>query len=91
MHRDLIIGAPEGTENLGSTHLCQVQGLYAQRRLISLQGHPEFTSDISREILEIRKKNGIITHAMFTEMIRKVDDKHDGVIVACAFLNFLRE
>lgn len=91
MHRDVITRAPMGTEILGSTPLCQIQGLYAQKRLISLQGHPEFTGDIAREILEIRKKSGIITHAIFAEMIRRVNDKHDGVIVACAFLNFLRE
>lgn len=91
MHRDIITNVPVGTENIGSTLTCKIQGLYAQKRLMTLQGHPEFTSDIVREILEIRKKSGIFNHEVFTEMISRVDDKHDGMIVARAFLKFLRE
>lgn len=91
MHRDMIMEMPMGTENLGYTGPCMIQGLYTRKRLISLQGHPEFNSEIVREILEVRKKNRIITHEMFAEMIGRVDNKHDGVIVAIAFLNFLRE
>lgn len=91
MHRDIVLEIPMGTENIGSTLTCKIQGLYSQRRLITLQGHPEFTSEIVREILEIRKKGGIFTREIFTEMIGRVDDKHDGMVVARAFLKFMRE
>lgn len=91
MHRDMLAELPAGTENLGTTAVCQIQGIYAPKRLIAVQGHPEFTGQIVRELLETRKKAGIFTEEMFQEMIGRVDNKHDGIIVAKAFLKFLEE
>lgn len=91
MHRDIVVELPAGTENLGATAACEVQGMYTPKRLITVQGHPEFTGEIVREILETRKGAGIFTEEMFQEMISRVDDKHDGLTVARAFLGFLKE
>jgi len=59
MHRDIVTALPEGAENLGSTEKCEIQGLYAPGRYISVQGHPEFTEDIVREILLARGDSGV--------------------------------
>lgn len=91
MHRDMIVELPTGTENLGSTAVCKIQGMYAPKRLITVQGHPEFTSEIVRELLETRKRAGIFPEEMFQEMMGRVDNKHDGLAVSMAFLNFLEE
>lgn len=87
MHRDLVLELPIGVENLGSTVICKIQGMYAPKRLITVQGHPEFTSEIVREVFKGRR----FAHEMFREMASKMDNNHDGVIVAGAFLRFLKE
>ncbi|CAI4210773.1 unnamed protein product [Parascedosporium putredinis] len=50
MHRDQVCTFPSDAVPLGSTDICAVQAMYAPRRYFSVQGHPEFTEDIVREI-----------------------------------------
>lgn len=91
MHRDIVTAVPEGAVNLGSTNRCSIQGMFFPKRFISVQGHPEFTSDIVSEILEARHTVGIFTDEEFKDMIGRVGKEHDGVIVAKAFLKFALE
>jgi hypothetical protein len=91
MHRDIVYTHPEGIEALGHSDRCDVQGMYAKGRLISVQGHPEFDGDIVNELLEARHKQGIFGDAMFTEGVSRVRQHHDGVAVAAAFIRFLLE
>ncbi|KAL7627320.1 hypothetical protein AAE478_001512 [Parahypoxylon ruwenzoriense] len=91
MHRDVVFSYPPGAVPLARTELCPVQAMYIPRRLITVQGHPEFTEDIVREILEMRRYGGILSENIFEDGMRRVANKHDGVAVARAFLRFLRE
>jgi len=91
MHRDIVTALPEGAENLGSTEKCEIQGLYAPGRYISVQGHPEFTEDIVREILLARGDSGVFTRDELEEYLSRVGLEHDGVVVAKAFLKFIKE
>ncbi|KAI1370264.1 class I glutamine amidotransferase-like protein [Hypoxylon crocopeplum] len=91
MHRDVVFSLPPGAASLASTAVCPVQAMYVARRLITVQGHPEFTEDMVREILEMRRYGGILGPDIFDDGMRRVADKHDGVAVARAFLRFLHE
>jgi GMP synthase-like glutamine amidotransferase len=91
MHRDVINGFPEGVTPMGSSTACENQGMYRKGRLITVQGHPEFTSDIVQEILESREKAGIFPPGVYDDGIRRLQDHDDGVAVAQAFLRFLLE
>jgi len=89
MHKDIVYNLPEGTELLGYSPKCDVQGFYVRRRLITVQGHPEFTSQIVSEIAKSRHAQGIFDEAMYRDAISRVDNPHDGVAVSKAFLKFL--
>ena len=78
-------------EPLGHSPLCEVQGMYARGRLITVQGHPEFDERIVRELLQARHEQGIFDDEMFQDGMRRVTDRNDGVTVAAAFLRFLLE
>lgn len=91
MHRDIVYEYPEGIENLAYTAKCAVQGMYATKRLITVQGHPEFTEEIVREILATRHKAGIFDDPTYEEMVGRVDKYQDGVVVAQAFLKLVLE
>lgn len=91
MHRDEVHAYPPGVVPLAHTPACPTQAMYLPGRMISVQGHPEFTESIVREILQLRHDSGIFSDAVYEDAMARVADKHDGVAIAQAFLRFLRE
>ena len=91
MHKDLVYHYPDGVEDLGSSDACKVQGMYMPGRLITVQGHPEFTEEIVRELLENRHRLNIFGDEVFEEAVKRVGKSQDGVLVAQAFVEFLMD
>ena len=91
MHRDEVVSLPAKTTLLASTERCPVQGFYIPQRVITVQGHPEFTASVVREILELRHALGVFDDATFGDAVSRVEREQDGVSVARAFLRFLLE
>ena len=65
--------------------------MYISKRLITVQGHPEFTETIMRELLEKRRQQKVFGEDTYQDAISRVAKPHDGVLVAEAFLRFLAE
>ncbi|QSZ28762.1 hypothetical protein DSL72_003267 [Monilinia vaccinii-corymbosi] len=91
MHKDAVCEYPTEVEPLAYTDKCATHGMYIKGRLITVQGHPEFTGDIVRELMEARHDVGIFDDETFNEAIGRIKEDHDGVVVAQAFLKFMRE
>nr|OQO18166.1 hypothetical protein B0A51_13349 [Rachicladosporium sp. CCFEE 5018] len=91
MHRDIVYEFPEGVESLGHSPRCDVQGMYIKHRLVTVQGHPEFTGDIVAELLDSRHERGIFDDAMYEDGMKRVRKPHDGIAVGAAFIRFLLE
>ncbi|OQO09587.1 hypothetical protein B0A48_04989 [Cryoendolithus antarcticus] len=91
MHRDIVYEFPKGVESLGHSPRCDVQGMYIKHRLITVQGHPEFTGDIVAELLDSRHERGIFDDAMYEDGMKRVRQPHDGIAVGAAFIRFLLE
>lgn len=88
MHRDHVVGVPEGAQLLASTDVCENQGFVIPGKVITVQGHPEFTVDIMGELLESRRAIGLFNEELYESGVErnKVDD---GVFIAQAFYRFL--
>lgn len=91
MHQDIVVSYPLGVKPLGSSPICENQGMYVKRRLITLQAHPEFRHDIMVEIVEVRKEQKILDESLAADGLRRAMDRHDGYTVAKAFVRFLIE
>ncbi len=91
MHRDCVFSYPEGVEPLGSSPVCEVQGMYSPKRLMTVQGHPEFNEQIMTEIVYTRHATGIFDDEAYQAHSKKVGLPHDGLVVSQAFLKFLLE
>ncbi|CCU81451.1 unnamed protein product [Blumeria hordei] len=89
MHRDIVYSCPEGTELLASSSRYEVQGLYIPERLMTFQGHPEYTADIISEVLHIRHDMGIFDDEMLSDALQRSKEPHDGYEVGRVFLKFL--
>jgi len=50
--------------------------------VITVQGHPEFTKDIERELLITRHKNGIFNNTTYKDAMGRVDKYQDRVVVS---------
>ena len=91
MHRDIIFDYPSNVVPLGSSPLCAVQGMYLPRRLITVQGHPEFTEEIVSEIVATRKNAGVFNEEQTEDAIHRASLEHDGVAIGVTLLKFLLE
>ncbi|KAI4172903.1 MAG: hypothetical protein LQ343_003311 [Gyalolechia ehrenbergii] len=89
MHKDIVFEYPNGVQPLGSTSRCKVQGMFVPGRVMTVQGHPEFTEEILVEILEVRHEQGVFGDEMYEDAMARVGRKHDGVIVGKRFIEFL--
>lgn len=91
MHRDAVLQLPDGVQNLGTSPVCSIQGLYAPGRILSLQAHPEFNGAIMSEILTLRRSQNVFDREMFENAMSRADAHHDGAIVGEAVWKFLIE
>lgn len=89
MHRDIVYRYPEGVEQLGSSAVCSVQGMYKRRHVITVQGHPEFNEEIVTEIVRVRHASGIFNDEEFERYVQMAVKPHDGVLVGRIFVEFL--
>ncbi|KAI4234911.1 MAG: hypothetical protein LQ352_008142, partial [Teloschistes flavicans] len=80
MHKDIVFDHPPGVQALGSTGRCKVQGMFVPGRLLTVQGHPEFTEEILVEILEVRHEQGVFGDEIYEEAMARVGKKHDGLM-----------
>jgi hypothetical protein len=91
MHKDIVYGFPSSVEEIGYSPVCDNQGMYIKDKLITVQGHPEFTKEIVEEILKSRHSKGVFTDMVFEDAMKRLTDHDDGIIVGQAFLRFLLE
>lgn len=87
----MVYNYPSGVEDLAYTQKCPVHGMYIAKRLITVQGHPEFDEEMVRELLDSRHKLGVFDDEVYRDAIGRVDKYQDGVVVSKAFLRFLLE
>ncbi|KAL9582703.1 MAG: hypothetical protein Q9212_003148 [Teloschistes hypoglaucus] len=88
MHKDIVFDHPHGVQPLGSTSRCKVQGMAVPRRVLTVQGHPEFTEEILVEILEVRHQQGVFGDEIYGEAMGRVGRGHDGLLVGKKFVEF---
>jgi len=91
MHKDIVYEVPHGVTQLAYTSKCTNQGMYAKGRLITVQGHPEFTDEIVTELLEARHASGVFDDTLYKDGMDRVGNRHDGVTVGKAFVKFALE
>ena len=91
MHKDIVYAYPPEVIPLGYSPTCEVQGMLVPGRVVTVQGHPEFTEDIVRELLVTRHEQRIFSNEVFEDAVGRVAGKQDGVLVAEAFMRFLVE
>ncbi|KAK6335505.1 hypothetical protein TWF696_002279 [Orbilia brochopaga] len=100
LHRDSLVTLPvnpfpqlpEATLDIvGETDTCAVQGVYTPRKVISLQGDPELTTEMMMTLVRERIQGGHYTKDFANDAARRANLRNDGVAIGAAFLRFLLE
>lgn len=76
-HRDIVYGLPTGSvsgtsfQSIGSTSKCSIQGLITETgpiKLLTFQGHPEFTTAESLRMLDIDYEKKLFDKAVYERL-----------------------
>ncbi|KAI0826643.1 class I glutamine amidotransferase-like protein [Trametes gibbosa] len=92
MHRDHVPSVPPSFHLLGSTPVAPNQGMVrlypfapspsalspADVHIFTVQGHPEFRTQISREIVKVRHASGLLDNCLVADYERRADWRNDG-------------
>jgi GMP synthase-like glutamine amidotransferase len=64
IHQDQVVKQPPSSTLLASSAFCDFAAFGYGEHGLSFQGHPEFTLDYERDLINQRKQNGRIPHAV---------------------------
>ncbi|KAF3073915.1 hypothetical protein CFAM422_004434 [Trichoderma lentiforme] len=90
MHRDAVVEVPPNIDVIASSCSCKVQMMFQPGRVITIQGHPEFDSRISKSWLDQRYKEGLVGQELYGYALTKLNLGHDGMEILQAMCKFLR-
>ncbi len=76
-HQDQVITPPDGAEVIGSSDFCANAALLYDNRILTIQPHPEFTTDILETIIRLRGK-GAVPDPLLERAINTLDAETDS-------------
>jgi hypothetical protein len=65
--------------------------MYQRGNFISFQGHPEFNEEVIREILVMKKADGLFGPEVYEDSVKRASLEHDGLLVGRLFWKFILE
>ena len=88
-HKDQVTEVPRDATVIASSEFCPVAGMILGDHILTFQGHPEFTRDYSRDLMNMRRD--ILGEDVFTSGIASLDDTPHGDTVSNWVVRFLEE
>ncbi|KAJ8146450.1 hypothetical protein OY671_000480 [Metschnikowia pulcherrima] len=102
-HRDIVYGMPPTSthsllsstsfQNLGNTAKCSIQGLVTESgpiKILTFQGHPEFTTAESLKMLELMAQENKLDKAVFERSAYNTKNlENQGYIIGGVIRNFI--
>ncbi|CAM9020235.1 unnamed protein product [Wickerhamomyces anomalus] len=90
-HQDIVYETPKGCKNIGSSKRTESQGFYKKDKILTFQGHPEFTKSFTEDALEMKLKDGKITQDAYEDAINVLNNnEHHGSKIGEVIVNFIQ-
>jgi GMP synthase-like glutamine amidotransferase len=86
MHQDQVTTIPSEAKRFLGSHFCQNSGFYIDDRVLAIQQHPEFTSELCRDLI-VRRKERI--GKQYKPALQSLDIQHQGEYVGQWMANFI--
>lgn len=91
MNKDTVQESPAGVEQIAWRPINPNHGMYCPKKVLTVQGHPEFDSAIVGELVKMRLDQGIIPQDKYDDAMTRLNDSTDGIAVGKAILKFYSE
>jgi GMP synthase-like glutamine amidotransferase len=88
-HRDQVLELPTGAQRLLSSDFCPNAAFYIPGKVLAIQGHPEFSVDYARALLNHRA--GQWSPEKVAQVESSFAQSHDGSLVAQWIRRFLQQ
>lgn len=89
MHRDHVISVPPGFEILAETDFSTNQIMVFGKKVLSIQGHPEYSADFVTDLINMRVNSGIFSKEFAHERLKLVSSELDAALFADSILSFV--
>ncbi len=87
-HQDQVVELPPEAECLGGNTFCPIMLYEIDNHVLGIQGHPEFSLDIMRDLLPVIEKK--LEPSMYKAAVRSLDNGvPDNQLVAQWLVNFI--
>ena len=87
-HQDQVVTPAPASVVLASNDFCPYSMLKVEDHILTLQGHPEFTPEFSRSLLELRRD--ILGETCYQQGVRSLIQNTDAQDVGKWIVNFLK-
>ncbi len=87
-HQDQVTQLPPGAKLIASNEFCRLAGFTLGRKVLTLQGHPEFRKAYSRDLMNLRR--GQIGEATYRAGMASLTTETQQTLVGRWILNFCR-
>jgi GMP synthase-like glutamine amidotransferase len=87
-HQDQVVSNAVGAQVLASSEVCENAVCQLGEHILTLQGHPEFVPEYSREIMEYRRE--MLGDAVYTNGVASLGVEPQRLRVARWIVNFLQ-
>jgi len=88
-HRDQVTRLPEQAVRIATSEFCPNAAYVVGEQVLCFQGHPEFTHDFSRALLNLRRS--IYTPEFYAQGLASLEKNHDGAVVADWMAGFIAQ
>ncbi|CAJ0765651.1 457_t:CDS:2, partial [Entrophospora sp. SA101] len=89
MHQDHVTKMPSNFINWGSTYVSQIQGMFKEGHVLTVQAHPEFVSGEVKEIIKNRLEKKIYTKEFADQKIKDADLEVDNIWLGMKIIEFM--
>lgn len=88
-HQDQVLEVADGAAVLAGSEFCENAVCQVDDHILTFQGHPEFVTDYSREVMDFRRE--LIGDEAYRVGMASLAGNHQGRRVADWIVNFLRD
>lgn len=88
-HQDQVTRLPQQAVRVAGNEFCVNAAYVLGQQVLCFQGHPEFTHDFSRSLLQLRR--AIYTPEFFAKCLASLEQEHDGHKVGGWMVSFIAQ
>lgn len=89
VHQDQVIKVPPAANIYSSSQHCAIEGFYIGNKVLTHQGHPEFSTDFLEQLLDVKQSEYHFSNTVYKSAKNSLCKNNNGIIFGQWLYNFL--